>query len=192
MKTKTIELYEYEELPEDIKEKVLQENRHINVEDSWWYEPVEDEWKERLEAEGFRGVKIAFSGFFSQGDGASFTAESVELPTFCKANKALTRFKALFKLEYLSACVKRTSAHYVHENTVRGDVETEWLIETDKCYTLRGELESTLTQRVRELSKQIYRDLESEYYYMTSDEAVIDTLESNEYTFRINGKMENA
>lgn len=136
MKTKTIELYEYAELPEDIKEKVLQENRYINVEDSWWCEPVEDEWKERLEAEGFRGVKIAFSGFCSQGDGASFTAESVDLPTFCKANKALTRFKALLKLDYLSACVKRIDSQYSHENTVRGDVESA----TDSALTAKWKM----------------------------------------------------
>ena len=36
--TKTITLYKYNELPEDIQEKVLEKNRYINVEDGFWYD----------------------------------------------------------------------------------------------------------------------------------------------------------
>lgn len=39
-----------------------------------WHESVVDLWTQALEQIGFRDVKIAFSGFWSQGDGASFTA----------------------------------------------------------------------------------------------------------------------
>lgn len=194
MKTKTIELYEFSELPEDVRSKVLDNNRHINVEGSWWYESTFEDWRERLTAEGFENSVINFSGFGSQGDGASFTCDRVDVEKFTEANKAKTRFKALLRLIEtgdLSASVIRTTHHYSHENTVRGEVEMAWNNETGKLSILGSELENFITERVRQLSKQIYRDLESEYDYLTSDEAVQDTIESNGYTFRASGSMEN-
>src|SRR3989304_3050409 len=38
MKTKTITLYEYGELPDNVKSKVLDELRYINAEDSFWHD----------------------------------------------------------------------------------------------------------------------------------------------------------
>ncbi len=39
-----------------------------------WYSCVTDFWKDVLDQIGFENAKIAFLGFWSQGDGASFTA----------------------------------------------------------------------------------------------------------------------
>lgn len=192
MKTKTINLYEYDELPEDIKAKVLENHRYINVDDSWWSKAELDYWKEELKAEGFEDAKIAFSGFWSQGDGASFTA-TVNIETFLRKHRSITRFKKLLPLipmGDLSACVVRVGHHHVHENTVKADVEMAWNNETEPLEGLRGELEGFLTERVRELSRKIYKSLESDYRFQTSDEAIIETLKANEYTFREDGKVE--
>lgn len=40
-----------------------------------WYEHVIDMWKQALDQVGFENAEIQFSGFGSQGDGASFTAD---------------------------------------------------------------------------------------------------------------------
>jgi hypothetical protein len=49
-----------------------------------WWEYVYDLWKKALDQIGFENAEIAFSGFWSQGDGASFTAsvDVVKLATF--------------------------------------------------------------------------------------------------------------
>lgn len=47
--------------------------------DDYFAEPVIREWKWLLQQKGFTGVDIAYSGFGSQGDGASFTAKNVDL-----------------------------------------------------------------------------------------------------------------
>ena len=39
-----------------------------------WYSDVLDIWKDALAQIGFEDAEISFSGFWSQGDGASFTA----------------------------------------------------------------------------------------------------------------------
>lgn len=45
-------------------------------------EPVEAEWKWLLKNKGFGGVEIAWRGFWSQGDGASFTADSFDIKLY--------------------------------------------------------------------------------------------------------------
>lgn len=47
--------------------------------DDFWAEYVIDEWTKELEDMGFDTVKIGYSGFSSQGDGASFTAKRFDL-----------------------------------------------------------------------------------------------------------------
>lgn len=194
MKTKTLKLYEYGELPDDIKAKILENHRYINVDDSWWHEGEVDYWKDELKAEGFEDAEIAFSGFYSQGDGASFTA-SVNIETFLRKHRAITRFKKLLPLVPvgdLSARIVRVGYHYVHEYTVKAEAGMAWRNETESLAGLRSELQRFLTERVRELSRKIYRSLETEYEFLTSDEAIIETLEANEYTFRDDGTREHA
>lgn len=83
MKTITKECYTFGELLElekegkvshAVVESVRQQLAEWATDDSWWYECVYDTWKEALKQIGFYNVEIHFSGFWSQGDGASFTA----------------------------------------------------------------------------------------------------------------------
>lgn len=198
MKTKTIKLYEYDELPEDVKAKVLDNERYINVDDHFWHEYTLEEWKDKLEAMGFNEPRISYTGFSSQGDGASFTCKRVGVETFITSQKARVRFKntikafAKFGGESIQASVNRIDHHYSHENTVKATVEVDSYLPNYENRLKEGdELEYFLTETVRSLSKQIYRDLEQEYDALTTDEAIIDTIKSNEYTFTITGKMEN-
>jgi len=69
----TTTVYKFNELPEIIKEKVLDKQRNINT-DNEWYEFTLDEWKTKLSEKGFTDAEIFFSGFCSQGDGACFDA----------------------------------------------------------------------------------------------------------------------
>lgn len=53
-------------------------NSELEGGDTFYAEPVMAEWRWLLRNKGFDGVEIAFSGFWSQGDGASFTAKSID------------------------------------------------------------------------------------------------------------------
>jgi elongation factor P hydroxylase len=74
MNTVSINLYTFEELAHEVQKKVVERERSINVEDSYWYEPIIEDWTEELQQRGFEQVKILFCGFGSQGDGACFEA----------------------------------------------------------------------------------------------------------------------
>lgn len=194
MKTKTIELYEFDELSESAKAKVLETERDINVDDSFWSKYMLEEWEEKLEAMGFEDPQINFSGFWSQGDGASFTSKRVDVLKFLTVHKAKGRFKAILKAlkkDEIDASVERIDHSYSHEYTVRADID--FLTDDTDLKTQEAiEFAELITETVRTLSRKMYRELESEYEGLTSDEAVIDTIKANEYTFRSNGKMENA
>jgi hypothetical protein len=81
MKTITKKVYSYKELIELEKQKKvskaviervrnkLQEFIHED-----WCDDIVENWKSALDQIGFCDAEIAFSGFCSQGDGASFTA----------------------------------------------------------------------------------------------------------------------
>ena len=198
MKVKEIQLFEFDELPEAIKAKVIEKYRDINT-DYEWHDMSLADWKEKLEAMGFEEPKIAFRGFCCQGDGASFDCKNVDVEMFLASQKKKKDFEELVKAIKkgtvdVSASVIRIDHHYSHEYTVRGDVENSYLDNDDTGFTLQKqaqELEDLITEVVRNISRNIYMKLESEYEYLTSDKAVIETIEANEYTFRANGVMEN-
>lgn len=50
-----------------------------SVTDHDWWEFIYGEWKNALELIGFSDAEISFRGFWSQGDGASFTCKRVDL-----------------------------------------------------------------------------------------------------------------
>ena len=51
-----------------------------------------------------------------------------------------------------------------------------------------GDAESIVTDALRDLANWLYRQLEQEYDYLTSDEAVDETLIANGYTFTEEGR----
>lgn len=81
----TYDVYTFEELPEHIQDKLIEDE--IEVLDSDWecfvYSDILDEWVIRLENQGFNNPKINYTGFWSQGDGASFTTDSIDLIKLC-------------------------------------------------------------------------------------------------------------
>ena len=72
------------ELPDEVREIVLDNNRNWNTDDDYWSESTIEFYKEDLEDHGFRRVEINYSLGGMQGDGASFTADSVDVEQFLK------------------------------------------------------------------------------------------------------------
>lgn len=189
MRQATVKVYSFKELDDTAKNKVLEESRSINVEFDDWHDYILDEWKAKLETLGFNGVEINYSGFWSQGDGASFTAKSIDLWTYIKSQKQGKKYASLKKWiddGELTASVERETHHYYHEKTVSSTIESGDTPE--KLNNLIDELERELDEFVEDNSRAIYKELEKTYEDLTTDEAVIDTIEANEYEFTAEGK----
>lgn len=78
--------FSFDELSPEIQEKVLSNFKEEYREkiDSWWYEDVIENFKSELEDLGLEDIECNFSGFWSQGDGASFIAKVRDVKKFFK------------------------------------------------------------------------------------------------------------
>jgi len=76
--------FQYDQLSPDAQAKAKEWwlNSKYDDGDTYWSELIIAEWKWLLKNKGFDEVEIAFRGFSSQGDGASFTARSFDLKRY--------------------------------------------------------------------------------------------------------------
>jgi len=166
----------YDELSEAQKLKVIEKMSDINTGYNW-YEAVYEDAKRLLGLIGFTDVKIQFSGFWSQGDGASFTGvfkvpkNKQDLKDRVKAFKdheSCYDFADMaFTQDEIDAetlLIERISSRYSHSNTVASD-------------------NSDLTHFVRDFSNWIYRSLENECDHLRSRESIEETIKCNDYEF---------
>lgn len=196
MKTKTIDLYEFDELPDNIKAKVLDKNRYINVDGDWWYDYdgktgfSSDEIKKYdldIEEAGdlLNFDKVYFDlgrGWYIQFDGASFAHDE-------------TARRFLGVPEELWEVVRWEFSNKNYSGSSHGTTKIEYEhVDSYGFYQFTPEEVEILdraVERFAEKMEEALRNLEKDYEYQTSDEAIIETILANEYTFRADGKMEN-
>ena len=79
----------FKELTEDRKWEIVEDY----MGDYWW-EPIIEEAVEELEEHGFDDADIQFTGFWSQGDGASFTCKHIDVTRFIKKHWSEMKFRS--------------------------------------------------------------------------------------------------
>ena len=194
--------YKIHELSKEAKQTAIE---GIKNRDSFQDRDIDLDWvieneTEDLEALGLENVEISFTGFWSQGDGASFTARVNDIPNFIKTigitddilPKALAAFEEVYEMR-----IVRTSSRYSHENTVSFEIEemddTELIIMSgfgigditvDLNETLEEiGLEDKASEWVKSKSREIYRKLEKAYNEEFSDETAEEWADSMEIEF---------
>lgn len=178
MRTITTNLYQFHELSEPAKQYAVEKARE-------WYEfiPCLDCYEEELESKGFKESTIHYSGFWSQGDGASFDA-SIDLERFL-----IGKYEALKGLDFsLDIISNERSIFYCHERTKQVDVTCNanfTVSQLDLIHELVDELEELRIEECR----RIYRSLSNDYDYQNSYEHLSEFLEINEYEFTEEGKQ---
>lgn len=184
MELKTYKVFEFDELSADAQKVALEELRA--QEDPYWYASIEDQWQHKLMELGYMPEAgksypdISFSGFSSQGDGASFTAR-VDLAKWLEAKPKKIRMKFSNMLSQIrendnceiEAKIVRSTSRYVHEMTCNAVVELSGTY-TPEGETLSLELEALIEADRLMLSKQMYKEFQAEYEYLKSDEVLKD------------------
>jgi ERCC4-type nuclease len=146
-------------------------------------------------------MDISFSGFWSQGDGASFVGYINNNKLFLQTHDLTEDYPAIVRLlEHggnFSFSIERTRSIYVHENTVsasvynadtfaqilrcKDDLREAILEQWDKDLELEYDrLADETTTIIRGYCRQLYNQLKEEYEYLTSDELVWETILANE------------
>jgi len=144
-KTIEVEVFKYGELSDQAKEKAR--NWYIDGMDYEWWEGTYEMAVEDGKEVGFYIDKIFFSGFHSQGDGASWIGQvdvRQWLETHEKDSIGLSAWCQLIQEDVVSKHSKVTAnnSHYCHESTMQfGDVEDhtdeftdDWLMELPSIF----------------------------------------------------------
>ena len=190
MQTHTITTYSYEELSEQAQKNARNWYREHGL-DYEWYDSVYEDAKMCAALVGIEIDRIYFSGFWSQGDGACFEGAFTYKPGLLKAIKEyapndrelLGIAKELQKVRYkgITATVKH-SGRYYHEMCTNINVYL------DDGY-VNEDIESEITDLLRDFMRWIYKRLEMEYEYLSSDESVAGSILANNYEFTEDGKI---
>jgi hypothetical protein len=214
----TIEItaYKYEELDGRAKENARQRVAKYNT-DHDWYSDVYEDFAERCEAAGFLYPKFQFSGFCSQGDGASFSCEFAFAGDDCKpflsakdwedyvALRAEFRLAGATTTPTLELAGRiATRGRSSHEYSMSLEDETSVLDPVivgesfDNLSDKAAEFETrdsindafnNILEAARALARKLYSALEKEYEWLTSDERIQETCTANEWLFDEDGRM---
>lgn len=190
-------------LPEDLKDKILDEHRHWNVEHIDWWDCVYEQFKADMSEIGIDVERMFFSGFWSQGDGACFEGDVYDWELFLKSLGYTEPALMTHATKHFALRVDHRG-HYYHENcTIFGsDIplprhdededfihdysphERDSLQEAVWLALLNGysgeSFEREFAEAFKDHMRDLYKRLEEEYDYLTSDEAVLDSLEAND------------
>lgn len=176
MKTKTILLYSFDELSEEGKKKALSNLWDLNVDHEWWEYTYED--AERI------GLKIMEFDIdrrnYCKGKFIKNVEEVCELILKEHGENCETYKTAKTFLEDKSKLVTKYSDGI---NTDQVSEDNEYDFDND-CDELEEEFLKSLCEDYRII-------LRKEYDYLTSEEQIMESIKSNEYTFTENGELEN-
>lgn len=139
---------------------------------------------------------IYFSGFSSQGDGACFeavyryakgagTAIRAHAPEDKDLHRIADAFASVQRRNFYQ--LRADASHrdrYYHEYTMAIAVERRSPTSQD----MTADAEDTVTEALRDLARWLYRQLEREYDYQTSDDVIDEAIAANEYTFTAAGR----
>lgn len=199
MKTVEINIYEFDELAEDIKQVVLDRHREINVDDTW-YDPIYEGLKEEAQEAGFEVKDIMYSGFWFQGDGAMFTYTGLDKKILEQAVDTLKIpdwKKRILKNGYISGTGTH-QGHYYHEYScnhaihIETDNGMQYYKNIENLFEVHHtDIENYVIEIYKGLCKDLYKSLSKYYDELTDDEYVRDTILMNEYTFTEDGSIFN-
>ena len=218
-KTIEVEVFKWEELSQTAKDRVRDWYiEGMNYE--WWdsvYEMAIEDGKEK----GFYIDKINFSGFWSQGDGASwsgFVDVRQWLEENCADSIGVSAWCALIQEDVVTKNIQVTqSGRYSHEETmsfanVEDDTDSfpdeykiaqdsilkgmtianlfDLIVTDDTCpYKNVDDITTAIAISGKQYARDIYRRLQDEYEYLTSEEAIAEACDANDYFFDSDGRL---
>lgn len=189
-------------------EKAFEEWQEGAVDFDWW-DCTYDFWLDKLDALGIYTDKtqMRFSGFYSQGDGASFTGY-VHLDTFWEAHGSDPKYLPVIEL-YKNGMLgtihlnRSYASQYVHECTVyaeRPSVDTfpddvlskgmfagqdAVQFAEDTVEPILDDFVAWVQEVCRGYMREMFTELRDEYEYQTSVEAYVEWAEANDVVFEV-------
>ncbi|GHH02855.1 hypothetical protein [Pseudodonghicola xiamenensis] len=198
-------VYRLEELSDAARDKARAWYREGGFDDDW-YDAVYEDFQRVAEILGLdlktRTVRLMgggtrqdpciwFRGFWNQGDGACFELwysyqkhAPRRIREYAPQDTALHRIAdALQAIQRRNFYQLRAEAahrgHYYHEYCMAISVERD----SPNWQDLTADAEEVVIEALRDLARWLYRQLEREFDYLSSDESVDEAIIANGYTF---------
>jgi len=166
-------VYKFDELTEEGKQKAIEEHFNINVDYEWWDYIFDDARQVGLKIEGFDLGR-------SQYLDIKFIEEPYEVA--CKIAE-----------NHGGQCdTVNTAKDFIREHdeiidTAEKDENGDFM---DEC-AIDDKLDEAESEFLKSISQDYFYILRREYDYLTSEEVIIDTLQANEYDFTEDGSIFN-
>ena len=163
MKTIEIKVYKFKELDKQTKEKVIENYRYINVEDTFWYDWIKDD---------FNRLGLEIQEFdLGRGNFAKIYIENFE----DTSNYIIEEFGD-------NVLIKQTAKNYLKELK---EIVSNFKEDED----IDREFETLDEKYQHEFVADILSYLRAEYEYQISDEALDEFFINNDYDFTTEGKI---
>ena len=170
--TVTTKVYPFDELSETAKEKAIEQLADINVNYNWWEFTYEDAAQVGIELVGFDIGR----GSYCEGkfiEDAEDVAKKIvdQHGVYCPTRETATAF-----------LVEVDTKQKEFENAEDYDPEYTEFYKSPEHEEIESEFLHDILENYRIM-------LQHEYEYMTSEEAIIETINANECEFTENGKL---
>ena len=196
----TIKAYSFNELSEEAREKACQQVGDSLTDNNWWYSNTFDLFVARCKDYGMEVDvdDIHFTGFGSQGDGASFVCDDIDVEKLLQSLDIKMNDEIKEKVvDYIyEVNISRTSYRAFHEQTVHVQIlidedaleeEEEGIIQY--IHDIADTLEFKLEKLKDDLCRQLYEELRQEYNYFHSAEYVDELAYYNKMLFLEDGTI---
>lgn len=183
IETTTRTLYTFDELPEDIQEKAIEKLWDINVNYEWWESVYEDAETIGLKISEFDLDRASYvKGAFLQSAMDVAKAIIEQHGPHCETVKIAENY--MVEYSRLTAEQSQEEADMLCSPID----EWQWDVILNE-YSWEIETEDIDDEFLRSLCEDYRIMLQQEYDYLTSEEAIIETIKANEYEFDEEGNL---
>lgn len=175
MKTNTYNTYKFSELSETAKEKAISKLYDLNVDYEWWNFVYEDA----------RNVLLKITSF------------DIDRNRYCKGEfieTAMETANAILENHGENCETYKTALNFIKEQTELvkkySDGTALNMVTQDNEWEYDQEIEEIEKEFLKSILEDYSIALEKEYEYLTSKEAIIETIEANNYYFTEDGVID--
>lgn len=202
---KIIKTYKFEELDENLQQKILEKNSDINVDYDWWdyiYEDINDvaeilgiNIKQKpvklINGSTRYDPAIWFTGFYHQGEGSAFDAEysyakgSIKkIKKYAPDDKELHRIaQSLFQIQSDNFFQITVSIRSYRDSAISVSVDR------NDYKSLTKNAEEDMINVMNDFNHWIFKRLKEAFNFLTSEEVIKETIISNDYDFDEYGNL---
>jgi hypothetical protein len=209
--SKTVTLYSFEELDTSIQDNII--SSYIQDLPGWWSDDVEERIRNEAESLGIQDFDFTWSGFWSQGDGLSFTGKidfkqwlfilterlsDEQFSALCgKTPQEIVQLLEDDRIIWGECLIERSSHRYCHEKTVYVEIESELGWDERRGHPSDNETmerfcanaQAQLEEWKNELCNRWYSELQNTYESITERDNIVEDISCKELLFTSSGTV---